>query len=81
MIKADTNTCRFTGDLADISSEMVVTIFSYALLLKRNEDITDKMLMNDMLELMKEIQYIVGCVSRGEELENKMGDMVNYIFS
>lgn len=80
MIKADRNKCRFTGDLANISSEIVVTIFSYAMLLKNDEDITDEMLMEDMLELMKEIQYIVGCVSRGEDLEDKMLDIVKYMF-
>lgn len=80
MIKVDENKCTFLGDLGDISSEIVIAIFSYALL-KRDEDITDEMLMKDMLELMKEIQYIVGCVSRGEDLEDKMDDMIKYVFS
>ena len=81
MIKVVENNCKFTGDLADISSEIVIAIFNYALLLKFDEDISDKMLTDDMLELMKEIQYIVGCVSRGEDLEDKIGDMIKYIFS
>ena len=80
MIKVDENKCKFTGDLGDISSEIVIAIFSYALLLKRYGDISDKMLMDDMLELMKEIQYIVGCVSRGEDLEDKLSDIIEYMF-
>lgn len=80
MIKVTKGDLELEGSYLDINNEVSLMIYSYVRLLQSDEHITDSVLMADLLEYMKEIQFLVGCVSRGESVEDKFEEMVNYVF-
>ena len=81
MIIVDEINCEFNGDISRIHTEVAIVIYSYALAMQQDVKLNDDILMEDMLEYMKEIQYIVGCVSRGENLTEKLSQMIDYMIS
>lgn len=81
MIKVDGELVEFNGSYLDINSEIAVILFTYVEYMQSKDNFTKSDIQEDLLLYMKELQYLVGCISRGENLGDKLEEMLDYVFS